>query len=132
MRIVTPQEFDKIHRGLKSEGFCLLVETAIESGMRWGELTELRLKDFNLTTRIVTVSRTVVEVNPTYHPEGGRFLIKEYPKDKEYRRFKLSAQIIAKLADYVIDNSGDREATAAEVRRVFAALMADLQARAAV
>jgi dephospho-CoA kinase len=38
----------------------------------------------------------------------------------------------AKLADYVIDNSGDREATAAEVRRVFAALMADLQARAAV
>jgi len=38
----------------------------------------------------------------------------------------------AKLADYVIDNSGAREATAAEVRRVFAALMADLKARAAV
>ncbi len=38
----------------------------------------------------------------------------------------------AKLADYVIDNSGAPEATAAEVRRVFAALMADLRARAAV
>ncbi len=37
----------------------------------------------------------------------------------------------AKLADYVIDNSGDREATIAEVRRVHAALMADLKARAA-
>jgi dephospho-CoA kinase len=37
----------------------------------------------------------------------------------------------AKLADYVIDNSGDREATIAEVRRVHAALLADLRARAA-
>jgi len=37
----------------------------------------------------------------------------------------------AKLADYVIDNSGDREATAAQVRRVFAALMGELTARLA-
>lgn len=37
----------------------------------------------------------------------------------------------AKLADYVIDNSGDREATTAQVRRVFAALEAELAARSA-
>ena len=37
----------------------------------------------------------------------------------------------AKLADYVIDNSGDREATAEQVRRVFAALMGELAARSA-
>jgi len=37
----------------------------------------------------------------------------------------------AKLADYVIDNSGDREATAEQVRRVFAALMGELTARSA-
>ena len=37
----------------------------------------------------------------------------------------------AKLADYVIDNSGDREATAEQVRRVFAALMGELRARSA-
>jgi dephospho-CoA kinase len=35
----------------------------------------------------------------------------------------------AKLADHVIDNSGDPEATAAQVRRVFQALLADLAAR---
>ena len=35
----------------------------------------------------------------------------------------------AKLADYVIDNSGDRETTIAEARRVYAALQADLKAR---
>lgn len=35
----------------------------------------------------------------------------------------------AKLADHVIDNSGDRAATEAQVRRVHAALLADLRAR---
>ena len=35
----------------------------------------------------------------------------------------------AKVADYVIDNSGDREATIPEVRRVHQALLADLKAR---
>lgn len=35
----------------------------------------------------------------------------------------------ARLADYVIDNSGDRAATAAQVRRVHRALLADLAAR---
>jgi len=38
----------------------------------------------------------------------------------------------AKLADYVIDNSGSREATAEQVRRVYAALMTELESRAAV
>jgi dephospho-CoA kinase len=37
----------------------------------------------------------------------------------------------ARLADYVIDNGGDRDLTLAEVRRVHAALLRDLQARAA-
>ena len=35
----------------------------------------------------------------------------------------------AKLADYVIDNTGDRAATAARTREVFDALLADLRAR---
>ncbi len=36
----------------------------------------------------------------------------------------------AKLADYVIDNSGDRAATEARTREVYRALIADLQTRA--
>jgi dephospho-CoA kinase len=35
----------------------------------------------------------------------------------------------AKLAHYVIDNSGDRAATEAQVRNVYAALRAELAAR---
>ena len=67
--------------------------------------------------------------------QAGRLQERDGTDEAEGRR-KIASQMPlaekAKLADYVIDNSGDREATAAEVRRVFAALMADLQARAAV
>ena len=37
----------------------------------------------------------------------------------------------AKLADYVIDNSGDRAATEARTREVYRALLADLRRRVA-
>jgi integrase len=39
----------------------------------------------------------VVELNSKFHPDGARFLVKEYPKDKEYRSFRLSRQIVDKI-----------------------------------
>jgi len=52
--------------------------------------------------------------------------------DAESRR-KIASQMPlaekAKLADYVIDNSGTREATTEQVRRVFATLMSELRSR---
>ena len=79
----------------------MLVETNIESGLRWGELTELRVHDLDFATCMLTVSRAVVELPPDEHPDGGRFLVKDYPKDKEYRRFKLSQQITIKIRAHV-------------------------------
>jgi hypothetical protein len=35
------------------------------------------------------------------HPDGKRFLVKHYPKEKEYRRLKLSPQITAKLKAHI-------------------------------
>ncbi len=109
LRIVSPEEFDQFYFALPTEEARLLAETAIESGMRWGELTELRVKDLELINCIVTVSRTVVEINPKHHPEGKRFLIKEYPKDREFRRFKLTPQMGAKLAQYIKDTKLQRD-----------------------
>jgi integrase len=94
-------QFDKIYDAIQDEDFRLLVEVETESGLRWGELTELRAKDIDLGTCILTVSRAVVQVNSKFHPEGKRFLVEEYPKDKEYRRFKLGAGITAKIKDHI-------------------------------
>ena len=51
---------------------------------------------------MLTISRAVVQVDPRFHPGGGRFLVKPYPKDKKYRRFKLSAQITAKVKAHAV------------------------------
>jgi integrase len=85
----------------------LLVETDIETGLRWGELSELselRVKDINFATRMLTVSRAMVEVSPEFHPTGDRFLVKDYPKDREYRQLKLTEQITDKLKAYIGDH----------------------------
>jgi integrase len=103
LKIITPEQFDSIYEALPDDASRLLVETDIESGLRWGELTELRVKDIDLTTRIMTVSRTVVQVDPKFHPTGQRFLVKMYPKDKENRRLKISQQLADKLNARITD-----------------------------
>ncbi|HYB87714.1 MAG TPA: tyrosine-type recombinase/integrase [Streptosporangiaceae bacterium] len=82
----------------------LLVETAIESGLRWGELAELRPRDLDFRTGVLTVSRVVVELCPRFHPEGHRFLIKQYPKDREHRRLRLGAGIVAKINAHIAEH----------------------------
>ena len=99
--VITPEQFDAVYTALPDADAQLLVETAIESGLRWGELTELRVRDLDMTTRMLTVSRKVIEINREFHPDGKRFLVKNYPKDKEYRRLKLSPQITAKLKAHI-------------------------------
>jgi integrase len=95
-RILTPTEYDLLQTKLPPAA-QLLVETAIDSGLRWGELTELRPCDVNVSSGVLTVSRAVVELQPQFHPSGGRFLVKPYPKGKRSRRFKLNAGLVLEL-----------------------------------
>jgi len=100
-RIITVEQFDAIYDALPNDKMRLLVETDIESGLRWGELTELRVKDLDFSTGMLTISRAVVKLNAKFHPEGKRFLVKDYPKDKEWRQFELADHLVAKLGEYV-------------------------------
>lgn len=100
-QIITPEQFDAIYQELPDADIRLLIETAIESGLRWGELTELRVKDIGFGTRMLDVSRKVIEVNRQFQRDGTRFAVKEYPKDKEYRQLKLSAQLVRKIEAHV-------------------------------
>jgi integrase len=79
--IITPEQFNAIYEALPEARWRLLVETAIETGLRWGELSELRVSDLDFGSRMLTVSRAVVQLQPRFHPQGGRFLVKDYPKE---------------------------------------------------
>lgn len=100
LQIVTDEQFDRLYCALVDAEAQLLVETDIESGLRWGELTELRVKDLDFGSRILTVGRAVVELVPERDPEGRRFVVK-LPKDNDYRQFKLSVQIVQKIRAHV-------------------------------
>ena len=102
LKIITPEQFDAIYDELLDETLQLLTETDIETGLRWGELTELRVKDFVRKTRTFTVSRAVVQIDPKFHPDAGRFLVKEYPKDGESRDVKVSEQLADKVDAHII------------------------------
>jgi integrase len=43
----------------------------------------------------------VVQVDPKFHPAGGRFIVKDYPKDREHRRVKVSQQLVDKLLHHI-------------------------------
>ncbi|NLT53183.1 MAG: tyrosine-type recombinase/integrase [Actinomycetales bacterium] len=100
-RIVTTEQFDAIYEALSDATMRLLVETDIESGLRWGELTELRVKDLDFSSGLITVARAVVELKAKTRPDGVRFVVKDYPKDREWRQVKLARHILAKLDSHI-------------------------------
>jgi integrase len=68
--------------------------------LSWGELAELRAGDLDAVTGMLTVARTVAELRPKYHPAGGWFLVKAYPKNRQFRRVKLTIALAARIAAY--------------------------------
>ena len=83
-RTLTPAEYDAILTALPAR-HRLMVETAIKTGLRWGELIALKPRHLDLIKRTLTVEETIVEVSIKNSPTGQRMLTKPYPKDNEPR-----------------------------------------------
>ncbi|MBO2447087.1 tyrosine-type recombinase/integrase family protein [Actinomadura barringtoniae] len=108
--ILTPEQYEVFHETLPNSRMQLLVDVDIETGLRWGEVTELRAKDFDLATRTITVSRVVIELAPKHRPQDGRFHVKHYPKDKEHRSVRVSAQTAKRIAAHIeAESLGDED-----------------------
>jgi integrase len=79
------------------------VLTAIETGMRWGELAALRPRHLHLAAGVVRVEETIVEVSKKDSPTGQRMIVKAYPKDKEPRTLRISTALTEALDRRVRD-----------------------------
>jgi integrase len=55
--------------------YRLLVETAIETGMRCGELIALRPRHIDFLTKSMTVEETIIDVSRRHSPTGERYVI---------------------------------------------------------
>jgi integrase len=100
-KIITSEQFDELYAAIADPTMRLLVEVDIESGLRWGELTELRARDFEAATGMLTVARAVVHLQAKEVPAHQRFVVKNYPKDKEWRQIQLPGQVAANVARHI-------------------------------
>lgn len=74
---------------------------AAETGMRWGELMGLKVKDFNEDFTVVNVRRTLLQVAVKDTGNGTPYLEKPRPKGKQARRLTLDDAVAAMLKTYV-------------------------------
>ena len=109
-RTLTPDEYDAILAALPAQ-HRLMVETAINTGLRWGELIALKPRHLDLTTGRLTVEETIVEVSIKNSPTGQRMLTKPYPKDNEPRTMGLPPELVTQLAAHIADTAGSRPVT---------------------
>ncbi len=78
-----------------------MVETAINTGLRWGELIALKPRHLDLIMHTLRVEETVVEVSIKNSPTCARMLTKPYPKDNEPRTMGLPAGLVDQLANAI-------------------------------
>jgi integrase len=97
-RTLTPDEFGRLITAIP-ERHRLMVSTAIETGMRWGELIALRPRHIDFLRRTVTVEETIVEVSKKHSGTGERMIVKPYPKDNESRTFGVRSPWLEEVAE---------------------------------
>jgi integrase len=77
----------------KGEGFGLLIYVLAYTGLRWGELAGLRVRDLDFQRRRLNVRETMVEV--------GGYFEESAPKDYEERSIPVPEFIMSQLAVHI-------------------------------
>ena len=83
----------------KGEGFGLLIYVLAYTGLRWGELAGLRVRDLDFERRRLNVRETMVEV--------GGYFEESAPKDYEERSIPVPEFIMSQLAVHVEGKKSD-------------------------
>lgn len=103
--IFSPQEVQRLLDSFPTTGAELLASTLIETGARFGEVTEIRPVDFDWRSGTIQITRAVADVGDKNNPDGtGRFYVK-VPKGKRGRFTTVTPALLAKLEWYVEENN---------------------------
>jgi integrase len=100
LNVLEPDEYKLIRQQLPNPSAQLFADFLVTSGCRFGEVTELRVKDINIPTREVFVERRVIDLGAVDN-EGKRFLVLEGTKGGNARGVVLSAGLIAELESHI-------------------------------
>ena len=99
-RTLSPEEFERLLHALPQQ-YQLMIETFIETGMRWGEVIALRPRHIDFLRRTISVEETIVETSKELSPTGERFIVKPYPKNNEPRTFGVRQAWLDDIAEHI-------------------------------
>lgn len=91
--VATPKQCDRAYKALPDGPPKVFARLGVSTGARYCELISLMPEDFDFETNMLTVRRSTVEVTAEFHPDGYRFLAREYTKNGEHRRMKIDKQV---------------------------------------
>jgi len=106
IRAISPEAVPRILDQLPGAVARMLVELALHSGLRWGELTELRGKDVKEDEHdecrvYLDVQRAAVDAGSHRTADGGRFHVEDTTKGGYDRRVGLSVAMTDQLLEYL-------------------------------
>ena len=98
--VLEPDDFKAIRDSLPNETSQLFASFLVLSGCRFGEATELRVKDLNFKTKEVYVQRRVSDLGAKYN-NGSRFRVIEATKSGHSRVVVVSKALAEALKAHV-------------------------------
>jgi integrase len=99
--VLEPDDFKEIIKHLPTEGAQLFARFLVASGLRYGEATEIRIKDINFKTGELFVQRRVSDLGAKYN-NGVRFAVIESTKSGYKRSLMISKALLQDIQAYVI------------------------------
>jgi integrase len=91
--VYTPDQIDRAFACLE-RWWLPMTGFLVDSGCRWGEAQGVLVSDLtgDPSSYVVAVRHTIVEVTKAASGNGTRFVAKNYPKTRQPRRLRLSAE----------------------------------------
>jgi integrase len=99
--VASKDQFLRVHEALPNDTAKLFARLGVACGARFCEMISFVPEDFDFSKHMLSISKSTVEVSAEFHPDGGRFVTRDYTKNGERRRLKIDAEVSAKVRDHV-------------------------------
>ena len=96
--VLEPEEFKEIVKHLPNKETKLFAQFLVASGCRFGEATELRVKDINFKTGEIFVQRRASDLGKSH---TRRFLVVDATKSGQKRSFVISKALLQEISSHV-------------------------------
>jgi integrase len=103
--VATVPQFQRVYAALPHQSARVFARLGVSTGARHCELISFIPEDFDFGGRMLTVSKSTVEVTADFHPDGYRFQTRQYTKNGEHRRMKIDGDVADMVQEHIAVNS---------------------------